>query len=94
VKLSRAVGPLTEVARTGAEAAVATIVLAALASLLEWPRPPHGTLDLMALASRFVRPGSPADPDTVTLVAATAARGGSSRLVTEAARLHRIFTAR
>jgi hypothetical protein len=92
VKLSRAVGSLAEVARTGVDAAVATIALAALASLLEWPRPPHGALDLLALAGRLVRPGSLADPETVALLAAVAARGGSSRLVTEAARLHRILT--
>lgn len=94
VKLSRAVTSLTEVARAGAEAAVAGIALAGLPPLLAHPKPPHGTPDLLALASRLVQPGSPTNPDTATHLAAVAARGGSTRLVTEAARLHRILTAR
>jgi hypothetical protein len=83
VKLSRAVTALADVARAGMEAAVAGVVLAALPSLLALPKPPHGTPDLLALASRLTPPGSPADVDTVARLAAVAARGGSSRLVTE-----------
>jgi len=92
VKLSRAVAPLTEVAKGGTGAGIARLVLAALPSLWTCPKPPAGTPDLLALASRLVPPGSPADADTVARLAAVAARGGSSRLVTEAARLHRILT--
>jgi hypothetical protein len=94
VKLSRAVASLNDVAKAGGEAAVASIALAGLPSLLTRPKPPHGTPDLLALASRLVQPGSRTHADTVTHLAPVAARGGSSRLVTEAVRLHRILTVR
>lgn len=93
VKLSRAVTSLTELAKAAPEAAVASVALGSVPSLLAHAKPPHGTPDLLALASRHVRPGSTVDADAVTHLAAVAARGGSSRLVTEASRLHRILAA-
>jgi hypothetical protein len=94
VKVSWAVGSLADAAKAGVEASVASIALASLPALLTQPKPPHGTLELLTLASRLARPGSPSTADTLTHLAAVAGRGGSSKLVTEAARLHRTLTAR
>lgn len=92
VTLNRAARALDGVADTGAYADVLTVILAALPVLLPAPgeRPRSGLHDLIALGTRAAEAtGARAD---VPGLAAVAARGGTSRLVREAARLHRTLT--
>ncbi|WP_433226401.1 DUF6493 family protein [Actinomadura formosensis] len=87
--LTRAVKSLTAAADAGAHADVWTLLAAALPHALPAPgeRAAAGLPDLIALATRqaeIIGAGG-----TIPAVAETAARGGSSRLVQESARLHR-----
>ncbi len=87
VKLSRAVEPLRDAAQAGAPLTVWRLLAAVLPAVLTAPTPPRGAPDLLTLATetatatgvRIEVPG----------LAEVAQRGGSSRLVTEARRLHR-----
>lgn len=92
IMVSRVADPLSQAAALD-RVAVARIVLNALPPLLRSPKPPNGTADLLALASRQVAPGSPVAPHIANEVAMVADRTGSTRLVTEARRLHRILSA-
>ncbi|MEV5828606.1 DUF6493 family protein [Spirillospora sp. NPDC052242] len=92
LKPNRAVRSLSEAADAGAHADVWRVIAAALPALLPEPgtRAPSGLPDLVALGTRtaeLVRAR-----DAVPGLAEAAARGGSSRLVAEAARLHRVLT--
>ncbi|WP_428962337.1 DUF6493 family protein [Micromonospora fluostatini] len=86
VKLSRAVEPLRDAALAGAPLTVWRLLAAALPALLAAQKPARGLPDLLTLAAetatttgvRIEVPG----------LAEVAARGGSSRLVTESRRLH------
>ncbi|WP_229402399.1 DUF6493 family protein [Micromonospora okii] len=87
VKLTRAVEPLRDAATVGAPLTVWRLLAAALPPLLAAGAPPRGLPDLLTLATETatatgVRLGVPG-------LAEVAARGGSTRLVTEARRLHR-----
>lgn len=92
IKPNRAVRSLTEAADAGAHAGVWTVIAAALPALLPEPgtRAPSGLPDLLALGTRTA--GLVRARDAVPGLAEVAARGGSSRLVAEAARLHRLLT--
>ncbi|MCZ7422602.1 MULTISPECIES: DUF6493 family protein [unclassified Micromonospora] len=87
VKLSRVVEPLRDAAQAGAPLTVWRLLAAALPAVLAAPTPPRGVPDLLTLAAetatatgvRIEVPG----------LADVAGRGGSSRLVTEARRLHK-----
>ncbi|WP_433528215.1 DUF6493 family protein [Micromonospora sp. CA-263727] len=87
VKLSRAVEPLRDAVGAGAPLTVWRLLAAALPAVLAAPTPPRGAPDLLTVATetatttgvRIEVPG----------LAEVAGRGGSSRLVTEARRLHR-----
>ncbi|MFD0905536.1 DUF7824 domain-containing protein [Actinomadura sediminis] len=92
VKPNRAVRSLTEAADAGAHAGVWQVIAAALPHLLPAPgaRAPSGVPDLLALGSRTAE--AVRARDAVPGLAEVAARGGSSRLVTEAARLNRVLS--
>ncbi|WP_307868045.1 DUF6493 family protein [Micromonospora sp. C95] len=90
VKLSRVVEPLRDAAQAGAPLTVWRLLAAALPALLAAPTPPRGLPDLLTLAAetatatgvRIEVPG----------LADIAGRSGSTRLVTEARRLHKAQT--
>ncbi|MEU4836042.1 DUF6493 family protein [Streptosporangium sp. NPDC023615] len=90
VTLSRVTPSLAEAERAGAGAQVWRIVAAALPRVLPAPgeRPPSGLADLIALGVRTAPPGGTTH---VPGLAGIAARGGSSRMVREAARLVRLL---
>ncbi|SEG07166.1 hypothetical protein SAMN04489712_103103 [Thermomonospora echinospora] len=92
LKLNRVTEALGDATRAGAHADVWTAIAAALPGLLPAPgeRPATGLADLIALGTQAVE-GTGARGHIPEL-AAVAARGGSSRLVREAARLHRSLT--
>ncbi|WP_019631545.1 DUF6493 family protein [Actinomadura atramentaria] len=93
LKVGRAAEALGQAADAGAHRQVADAVAAALPGLLppRGTRAPHGLPDLLTLASRIAETaGHRAD---VPALAEVAGRGGATRLVREAARLHRAFTA-
>ncbi|MEV4656665.1 hypothetical protein [Micromonospora sp. NPDC049301] len=82
VTLTRATTPLRDAVAAGARLSVWRLLAAALPPLLAAPTPPRGTPDLLTLAAETasatgVRVGVPGLTDV-------AARGGTSRLVTEA----------
>ncbi|MFI0486117.1 DUF6493 family protein [Actinomadura sp. 9N215] len=89
ITLPRAVKALTTAADAGAHAGVWTTLAAALPHALPAPgeRAPAGTPDLLALATRLAE--TTGAKGAIPAVADVAARGGSSRLVRESARLHR-----
>ncbi|TYK45907.1 DUF6493 family protein [Actinomadura decatromicini] len=89
VTLPRAVKALTAAADAGAQSGVWTVLAAALPHLLPAPgeRAATGVPDLLALATRTAE--STGARGAIAEVAEVAGRGGSSRLVKEAARLHR-----
>ncbi|WP_433473005.1 DUF6493 family protein [Spirillospora sp. CA-142024] len=89
VTLPRAVKALTTAADAGAHAGVWTIIGAALPHALPAPgeRAATGLPDLLALATRLAETTGARGP--IPAVEAAASRGGSSRLVKEAARLAR-----
>jgi hypothetical protein len=89
VKLTRVTLALTDLADAGATAATWPAVSALLAAVLPTPKPPPGTPDLLALASRVA--AAQAARGTVTGLAEVAARTGTSRLATEARRLARVL---
>ncbi|TDC38814.1 hypothetical protein E1211_06045 [Micromonospora sp. 15K316] len=85
VTLTRAVPPLRDAVAAGARLTVWRLLAAAVPPLLAAPTPARGTADLLTLAAETagatgVRIEVPGLPDVV-------ARGGGSRLVTEARRL-------
>ncbi|MEU8264613.1 DUF6493 family protein [Micromonospora sp. NPDC048999] len=85
--LTRAVTPLRDAVAAGARLSIWRLLAAALPPLLAAPTPPRGTPDLLTLAAETatatgVRIDVPGLADVV-------ARGGGSRLVTEARRLAR-----
>ncbi|MBQ1049066.1 hypothetical protein KBX50_11415 [Micromonospora sp. C51] len=87
VKLSRVVEPLRDAAQAGAPLTVWRLLAAALPAVLAAPTPPRGVPDLLTLAAETATAtGVRID---VPGLADLAGRGGSSRLVTEARRLHR-----
>ncbi|MFC0039995.1 DUF6493 family protein [Actinomadura rayongensis] len=93
VKVNRVTESLGQAADAGAHRHVFTAITTALPGLLPAPgaRPATGLPDLLALAARIAETaGLRAD---LPEVAAVAARGGSSRLVREAARLHQATSA-
>ncbi|RAY11701.1 hypothetical protein DPM19_29215 [Actinomadura craniellae] len=92
VKLNRVTGALREAARGGAHAGVWSAVAAALPALLPaaGERAPAGLPDLVALGAETA-PLAGARGEVPGL-AAVAARGGTSRLVRESARLNRLLT--
>ncbi|MER5457176.1 DUF6493 family protein [Micromonospora sp. NPDC002389] len=86
VKLSRVVEPLRDAAQAGAPLTVWRLLAATLPALLSAPTTPRGTIDMLTLATETATTtGVRLD---VPGLAEVAARGGSSRLVTEARRLH------
>ncbi|MFY1593822.1 DUF6493 family protein [Micromonospora sp. WMMD737] len=87
VKLSRALEPLRDAAQAGAPLTVWRLIAAALPSALAAPQPPRGLPDLLSLAAETA--GTTGARIDVPGLADVAGRGGSSRLVTEARRLHR-----
>ncbi|SCG37978.1 DUF6493 family protein [Micromonospora rifamycinica] len=87
VKLSRAVEPLRDAATAGAPLTVWRLLAAALPTLLTADKPPRGLPDLLTLAAETAtRTGVRIE---VPGLADVAGRGGTTRLVTEARRLHR-----
>ncbi|MEV7226773.1 DUF6493 family protein [Polymorphospora sp. NPDC051019] len=91
IKVGRVVPGLTDAFRAGAGAAVWDIVAAAVPYLLSAAKPPPGTPDLLALGTQTAAALGRRTP--IEAVAGVAARGGGSRLVTEARRLHQTLTA-
>jgi hypothetical protein len=95
VKLGRVTASLGEAARAGAQAAAWEVVAGMLPALLGGPthRPSaRGLPDLLALGAQLA--ADLARRGTIPELAATAARGGSSRVVTEARRLDGILAGR
>ncbi|MEU7587305.1 DUF6493 family protein [Micromonospora sp. NPDC049230] len=85
VTLTRTVQPLRDAAAAGAPLSTWRLLAAALPALLAAPKAPRGTPDLLTVAAETAgATGARAD---VPGLADVAARGGSSRLVTEARRL-------
>ncbi|MEV0610742.1 DUF6493 family protein [Polymorphospora rubra] len=91
IKIGRVVPGLTDAFRAGAGAAVWEIVAAAVPYLLSAAKPPPGTPDLLAVGTQTAAALGRRSP--IEAVAGVAARTGSSRLVTEARRLHQTLTA-
>ncbi|MFF0151839.1 DUF6493 family protein [Micromonospora sp. NPDC005203] len=83
--LTRTLQPLRDAAAAGAPLSLWRLVAAALPSLLAAPKAPRGTADLLTLAAETA--GATGVRIDVPGLAEVAARGGSSRLVTEARRL-------
>ena len=88
-KLPRITAALDGLAAGGATAATWAIASTVLAAVLVLPKPPPATPDLLALASRVVVDCP--DAGLLPELATVAARTGTSRLVTEARRLHRLL---
>ncbi|MGC4812279.1 DUF6493 family protein [Micromonospora sp. DT228] len=82
---NRAVQPLRDAAAAGAPLSIWRLLAAALPLLLASPKAPRGTPDLLSLAAETA--GATGARIDVPGLAEVAARGGSSRLVTEARRL-------
>lgn len=93
IPLPRTLKALTAAADAGACAGVWAILAAALPHALPAPgeRAPAGLPAMITLAARLAEVTGAGGP--IPEVADVAARGGSSRLVEEAARLHRVLTA-
>jgi hypothetical protein len=89
LKLNRITSSLDEVARAGHAEAVWRIASAALPAILSAPAPVHGAADLLQLAARAAVETGARGP--VEGLDDLLARGGSSQLVTEARRLHRVL---
>ena len=92
IKLNRVVSALTDTTDAGAASEVWTALSTALPHILprDGERARPGVPDLLALATRCAEAtGARSAPPEL---AALASRGGSSRLVQEAARLHRVIT--
>ncbi|GAB3137564.1 DUF6493 family protein [Micromonospora sonneratiae] len=89
VKLTRVVPGLADAARAGAGAAVWQVISAALPMLL--PAAPRGLPDLLALGAQVVPTLGVGEFAGISALAEVAGRSGSSRLVTEARRLHRLL---
>jgi hypothetical protein len=89
VKLTRITPALAALAEAGATGTTWAAVCALLGIILPTPKPPPGTPDLLALASR-VAPASAARGGIAGLPE-VAARSGTSRLATEARRLSRVL---
>ncbi|MET8360212.1 DUF6493 family protein [Micromonospora sp. NPDC005171] len=85
VTLSRVVTPLRDAIAAGARLSVWRLLAAALPPILAAPTPPRGTPDLLALGAETVR--ATGVGIEVPGLAEVVARGGTSRLVTEARRL-------
>ncbi|MFB6561195.1 DUF6493 family protein [Streptomyces sp. NPDC056400] len=86
VKPSRLADSLRTLAATGAYATTWAVLAAALPALLTGAADPRGAGDLLSTAAECVEQCGAAAPEPAGL-ASVAARGGSSRLVTQAARL-------
>ncbi|MFI1194938.1 hypothetical protein ACH4T9_16980 [Micromonospora sp. NPDC020750] len=91
VKPTRVVEPLRDAAAAGAPLSVWRLLAAALPPLLAAPTPPRGLPDLLTLAAETA--ASTGARIEVAGLAEVAGRGGTSRMVTEARRLHRVVTA-
>ncbi|WP_406065934.1 hypothetical protein [Micromonospora sp. NBC_00860] len=91
VTLTRVVTPLRDAIAAGARLSVWRLLAAALPPMLAAPAPPRGTPDLLALAAETAR--STGVLIEVPGLADVVARGGTSRLVTEARRLATALTA-
>ncbi|MFY1576297.1 DUF6493 family protein [Verrucosispora sp. WMMD703] len=90
VKLSRVVEPLRDAAQAGAPLTVWRLLAAALPAVLAAPTPPRGVPDLLTLAAETATTtGVRID---VPGLADLAGRSGSSRVVTEARRLHKALS--
>ncbi|MEV6373296.1 hypothetical protein [Micromonospora musae] len=85
VTLTRAVTPLRDAVAAGARLSVWRLLAAAAPPLLTAPTPPRGTPDLLTLAAETA--GATGVRIDVPGLADVVARGGGSRLVTEARRL-------
>jgi hypothetical protein len=90
LKLTRVVPGLGDLAEAGPAAATLAILEAALPAILACPKPPAGTPDLLALASRLAT--TLCVRGQIAGLAEVAARSGTTRLVTEARRLHRVLS--
>ncbi|MFI6162894.1 DUF6493 family protein [Micromonospora haikouensis] len=91
VKLTRAVEPLRDAAGAGAPLSVWRLTAAALPPLLAAATPPRGLPDLLTLAAETAT--ATGVRVEVPGLAEVAGRRGTSRVVTEARRLHRALTA-
>ncbi|MFB4295858.1 DUF6493 family protein [Actinomadura sp. NTSP31] len=93
IKLGRVVKALGTAADAGAHADVWSTIATALPEVLPAPggRAPTGLPDLLALGTRTAE--TLGARGAIPALEAVAGRGGSSRLVKEAARLHRTLTA-
>ncbi|MCX4472557.1 DUF6493 family protein [Micromonospora sp. NBC_01655] len=91
VKLTRAVEPLRDAATAGAPLSVWRLLAAALPPLLAARTPPRGLPDLLTLAAETATGTGVAIE--VAGLAEVAGRSGTTRMVTEARRLHRVVTA-
>ncbi|MFJ8045615.1 DUF6493 family protein [Kitasatospora sp. NPDC096147] len=89
VKPGRLARSLTATAETGAHRTVWSVLASALPGLLG-AEPPHGTVDLLALAADCVRHCGPSGL-TLPALADLAARPGTSKLLTEARALHALL---
>lgn len=85
VTVSRVVTPLRDAIAAGARLSVWRLLAAALPPMLAAPTPPRGTPDLLALGAETA--GATGVPIQVPGLADVVARGGTSRLATEARRL-------
>ncbi|MEV0808382.1 DUF6493 family protein [Micromonospora sp. NPDC050200] len=83
--LTRTLQPLRDAAAAGAPLSTWRLLAAALPALLAAPKTPRGTPDLLTLTAETA--GTTGARIEVPGLAEVAARGGSSRLVTEARRL-------
>ncbi|MEU8423995.1 DUF6493 family protein [Micromonospora sp. NPDC048835] len=90
VTLTRAVTPLRDAVAAGARLSVWRLLAAALPPLLAGSTPPRGTPDLLTLAAETA--GATGVRIELPGLADVVARGGTSRLVTEARRLHTALT--
>ncbi|WP_244291131.1 DUF6493 family protein [Streptomyces subrutilus] len=86
VKPNRLADSLRTAAATGACTTIWSVLAAALPALLTGTADPRGTGDLLEMAADCVEESAAASPHPAGL-AAVAARGGRSRLVTQAVRL-------
>lgn len=87
VKPNRLADSLRTAAATGAHATTWAVLAAALPALLTGTRDARGAGELLAMAADCAEQCGAASPDPAGLAEA-AARGGRSRLVTQAVRLH------
>ncbi|MGW0669525.1 DUF7824 domain-containing protein [Streptomyces sp. NPDC002746] len=91
VKPARLASSAAAAADTGAYRTVLSVLVPVLSALLSRERAPRGLSDLLAVAAECAERCGPQETGPIAGLATTAARGGSTQLVRQAARLQAVW---